>query len=52
MEGEEDKKLYTDPVTGEQISKKELKKREKQRKKEKEKEEKAKKKEEEKFKKL
>ena len=50
MEGEEDKKLYTDPVTGEQISKKELKKREKQRKKEKEKEEKAKKKEEEKVK--
>ena len=50
MEGEEDKKLYTDPVTGEQVSKKELKKREKQRKKEKEKEEKAKKKEEEKAK--
>ena len=35
MEGEE-KKLYTDPVTGEQISKKELKKREKMRKKEEE----------------
>ena len=35
MEGEE-KKLYTDPVTGEQVSKKELKKREKMRKKEEE----------------
>ena len=35
MEGEE-KKLYTDPVTGEQISKKEFKKREKMRKKEEE----------------
>ena len=35
MEGEE-KKLYKDPVTGEQISKKELKKREKMRKKEEE----------------
>ena len=39
---EGEKKLYTDPVTGEQVSKKELKKREKARKKE---EEKAKKKE-------
>ena len=36
MEGAEEKKLYTDPVTGEQISKKELKKREKARKKEEE----------------
>ena len=35
MEGEE-KKLYTDPVTGEQVSKRELKKREKMRKKEEE----------------
>ena len=47
MEGEE-KKLFTDPVTGEQVSKKELKKREKKRKQEEEKkkkeEEKAKKK--------
>ena len=50
MEGEEDKKLHKDPVTGELVSKKELKKREKARKKEKEKEEKAKKKEEEKAK--
>ena len=47
MEGGEDKKLYTDPVTGEQVSKKELKKREKARKKE---EEQAKKKEEKKAK--
>ena len=36
MEGGEEKKLYTDPVTGEQISKKEFKKREKMRKKEEE----------------
>ena len=36
MEGGEEKKLYTDPVTGEQVSKKELKKREKMRKKEEE----------------
>ena len=36
MEGAEEKKLYTDPVTGEQVSKKELKKREKARKKEEE----------------
>ena len=33
---EGEKKLYTDPVTGEQVSKKELKKREKMRKKEEE----------------
>ena len=36
MEGGEEKKLYTDPVTGEQVSKKELKRREKMRKKEEE----------------
>ena len=36
MEGGEEKKTYTDPVTGEQISKKEFKKREKARKKEEE----------------
>ena len=47
MEGEDDKKLHKDPVTGELVSKKELKKRERQRKKEKDKEEKNKKKEEE-----
>ena len=36
MEGGEEKKTYTDPVTGEKISKKEFKKREKARKKEEE----------------
>ena len=36
MEGGEEKKLFTDPVTGEQVSKKELKRREKMRKKEEE----------------
>ena len=36
METTEEKKLYKDPVTGEQVSKKELKKREKMRKKEEE----------------
>ena len=40
MEGGEEKKLYTDPVTGEQVSKKELKKREKARKNKEEKEKK------------
>ena len=44
---EGEKKLYTDPVTGEQVSKKELKKREKQRKNQ---EEKAKKEQEKKAK--
>ena len=42
---EGEKKLYTDPVTGEQISKKELKKREKMRKKQEEQEKKKKEKE-------